>query len=511
MVIDGNSLSHSFNEVKTDYCIIGTGIGGGALLKELSDNGAEVVCLESGNYNPNEDYSSLILHQGMPFRIDQTYSTSIGGTSNLWNGVLAPLDPIDFEVRSWIEHSGWPIKEEEIRKYYPRANSYLGSNGTFDHYNIDKIDEDQREKFELFLFNRAVAENKLFQKSTPVFSTKETVIKNSENSTSIHCYYNTTVEELISNDNGKICGIKAFNQNQKEINVIANHYVVCAGALHTPRILLNSKISMPLPAIGKYFMDHPRGVFTQVRHKLKQNIRHYSDLRYESNLSSKSGIIQRRETQYKYELLNHNFYFQPSFTRNLPGKTEIIRKSLIEVMSKNFRPQYFKNILLNPLASLFLMGYRFELLNKHRYSDLFFVTEQIPNPESKIELTSVRNVNGYRLGEIKWKLTNQDIESMSRSFQILKKETLTNEYFELTTDVKDVDWSSRLTSAAHHMGTARMGTNTNYAVVDDHLNVFNTPNLYICDASVFPTGGNVNPSLTVAALAIRLAQHIITK
>ena len=69
-------------------------------------------------------------------------------------------------------------------------------------------------------------------------------------------------------------------------------------------------------------------------------------------------------------------------------------------------------------------------------------------------------------------------------------------------------FKDNLSSAAHHMGTARMGVSEENAVVDSNLKVFGFDNLHICDASVFPSGGNANPSLTISALAFHAVEKL---
>ena len=60
----------------------------------------------------------------------------------------------------------------------------------------------------------------------------------------------------------------------------------------------------------------------------------------------------------------------------------------------------------------------------------------------------------------------------------------------------------------HHMGTTRMGADAAQSVVDANLKVHGLANLYMAGSSVFPTGGWVNPTLTILALSFRLADHL---
>jgi choline dehydrogenase-like flavoprotein len=72
-------------------------------------------------------------------------------------------------------------------------------------------------------------------------------------------------------------------------------------------------------------------------------------------------------------------------------------------------------------------------------------------------------------------------------------------------------WRHSFTSAAHHLGTARMAVDPRDGVVDTDLKIHGIDNVWICDGSVFPTGGNANPSLTICALAHRLSVHLVEK
>jgi choline dehydrogenase-like flavoprotein len=69
-------------------------------------------------------------------------------------------------------------------------------------------------------------------------------------------------------------------------------------------------------------------------------------------------------------------------------------------------------------------------------------------------------------------------------------------------------WPAALTGGSHHMGTTRMHEDTRFGVVDAHGRVHDMDNLYIAGSSVFPTAGASNPTLTIAALALRLADHL---
>jgi choline dehydrogenase-like flavoprotein len=72
-------------------------------------------------------------------------------------------------------------------------------------------------------------------------------------------------------------------------------------------------------------------------------------------------------------------------------------------------------------------------------------------------------------------------------------------------------WKKRLVDCYHHAGTTRMADHPSQGVVNASLQVFDVENLYVCGGSVFPTSGYANPTLTIVALAFRLADHLSKK
>ena len=139
------------------------------------------------------------------------------------------------------------------------------------------------------------------------------------------------------------------------------------------------------------------------------------------------------------------------------------------------------------------------------------MTEQTPNPDSRVSLADITDLWGYRRSSVDWVVSSEDIKSMKQFFDLLRNELFSNSEYKFTHSADDFQWEDIYTSAVHHVGTARMGMNKNTSVVDYNLKSFERENLYICDGSVFSTAGNVNSGLTISALAIRLANHLEKK
>jgi choline dehydrogenase-like flavoprotein len=139
------------------------------------------------------------------------------------------------------------------------------------------------------------------------------------------------------------------------------------------------------------------------------------------------------------------------------------------------------------------------------------MTEQIPNPDSRIFLTEEKDAFGKNRVCLDWRLSSSDIHSIIRSQEIVNEELQKAGLGRLQITMTNKKPPSNLQGGWHHMGTTRMHVNPGKGVVDENCRVHGISNLFIAGPSVFPTCGYANPVLTIVALAIRLADHIKDK
>jgi choline dehydrogenase-like flavoprotein len=114
---------------------------------------------------------------------------------------------------------------------------------------------------------------------------------------------------------------------------------------------------------------------------------------------------------------------------------------------------------------------------------------------------------------LQWRLTNQEVRTWRRFAEVAAGELERGGFgrvalddFRLPDDPDDL--SGIVIDAGHHIGTTRMAHDPTRGVVDKDCRVFGVSNLYIASSAVFPTGGFSNPTLTIVALAIRLADRL---
>jgi len=141
---------------------------------------------------------------------------------------------------------------------------------------------------------------------------------------------------------------------------------------------------------------------------------------------------------------------------------------------------------------------------------LEFNCEQTPSASNRVCLASDADKHGIKRVHVNWRVCSDDVESARRGFSLLRDSIRTGSGCRL--DFEEEQLREQLSASSplggHHMGTARMASTTRYGVVDPSCAVFGLPNLFIASSAVFPTSGYANPTLTIVAMAVRLAMHL---
>jgi choline dehydrogenase-like flavoprotein len=185
--------------------------------------------------------------------------------------------------------------------------------------------------------------------------------------------------------------------------------------------------------------------------------------------------------------------------------------------------RHVRNILTGPgdaaafawhmLNDRFLAARKFPSIIVKSRANLFsvdFHAEQVPNPMSRVTLTTARDALGLPRLNVDWRYSPHDVRTVEESIALLARDFQRGSIGQLDYDPRAVELEMTRYGAygGHHIGTTRMGLDPRTSVVDANCRVHGVDNLYIAGASVFPTSSQANPTLTVVALALRLAAHL---
>jgi choline dehydrogenase-like flavoprotein len=220
---------------------------------------------------------------------------------------------------------------------------------------------------------------------------------------------------------------------------------------------------------------------------------------------------QQRQTQ----VLNHYLQLLPGFPAGLPEARQTwqwVCSRAKRLRLHQIRRQDLRQVAphLGQIGEYFLC----RALNRpipYPHIEVFNHFEHAPNRDSRVSLSRDRDALGSPRLQVDLRITAQEKENLLHLHRLVASHLQQLGLGELVTPDLDptADWPG-LTDASHHMGTTRMGLHPRRSAVDPNGRVHGLSNLYITGSSVFPTGGHANPTLTLVALALRLAHHLQT-
>ena len=511
------------SDIEADICIVGAGAAGITLAMELDGTPSSVCVLESGGLELDVATQDLAAGRnvGLPyFDLIAARLRFFGGTTNHWNGLARPLDALDFEKREAVANSGWPIARDDLDDYYIRAHKYcrLGD------YNYDPHFWAALDAPLLPLdggpFRTAI------KLQNPVRFGQE-YRDRLEASRNVRVFLSANATDVEATGNGAaISRVHARTLTGIELRVAAKVFVIAAGAIENARILLASNGVMPKgigndhDLVGRYFMEHLRVPNVEIQFANPDtNLALYSG-RKSGGVNAVGYLTLAPEILRREEL--HNICAKVSvdgLTTRAKKPPEgiksasVILKAIKEGRMPDSLGQHVGN-LLSDMNRIVIFSYE-KAFNERalvRTSDLASVTlivEQAPNPSSRVTLADDVDALGMRRPLLDWRLGDGERRTVKRFSELLALEAgRTGLGRARLLEAGEDGWWADQHGAWHHMGTTRMHSDPRQGVVDANCRVHGIENLYIAGSSVFTTGGFTNPTLTIVALAVRLADHL---
>ena len=515
-----------------DVCIVGTGVAGITLARRLVDLKRTVCMLESGGLDFEQPTQDLYLgsNVGMPYYdLDQSRLRFFGGTIGIWGGRCALLDPIDFERREWVPHSGWPITRNDLDPYYRVAHRQFEL-GDFN-YERDiwpslgvaplSLDSD-RLTTGLWRFDER---NECYTASG-----SKDLIGSRDVTVVLHA---NAVHVQASADAGSILHVVVRALDGKPRQVKARHYVLACGAIENARLLLVSNdveaggIGNRHDQVGRYFMEHPTGRIGRVHTPQPYEMWDTFQKRFMPSGPPLAPVLRLGDaTQRAARALNSiaTFKLQRPPSLGVPISNRIYQ-NLKHGIDPDRRGRALDHAYRGVRAWLQreIRGPFKRMRVRSGKSGLYLIVrgEQAPNPHSRVRLSSERDALGNLRADLDWQLCDADKHS-ARVFV----ETFDAELKRLGLgSAEPSEWlaspgaqwpvdptvGNHPIAGYHHIGTTRMSDTPAEGVVTADCNVFGYDNLFVAGSSVFSTSGWANPTLTIAALSLRLADHLGAK
>lgn len=468
-----------------------------------------------------------------------------------WGGKSATLDEMDFVTRDWVPHSGWPMSKASLEPYFNRAAQVLNLGPNLNGEELwsligPKVKRPALDNSKLQSFFWQFARSRL--KPTEILNlAEEFKVENSDN---IRILTNATVVHIDTDErDAKFRGLEVSTIDGARAYVTGKLCVLAAGGIENARLLLISNRLHPAglgnehDVVGRYLMDHPGtriGYFKKQDVKAADYLGFYTIPHQGEMVMYMHGLELSPELQRQERLLNSAVYGLPEVALDDP--IEAIKR-ITQFKSKNylsdlwslvrsigllakglslkiFYSTLFPRALQRSIVNFFMAFSPNFVVRQFQSKGVFHkldclaihvMTEQEPNPETRIVLSEKMDLLGLPMARAIWKISAADRNTVLRIGQLLVEETTKAG---LPAPVMD-DWiienrpeDAPLVDMAHMLGATRMSDDPNSGVVDKHCQVHGVEGLYIVGGSVFPTSSHVNPTLTILALAIRTADQL---
>ncbi len=458
------------------FVIIGSGPAGLALAERLASHQIPSLLLEGGAEEFTNDSQDLYLGEVVGaenyYDLDICRLRHFGGSGNHWGGWSRPLDPRDFETRDDLDIAGWPIPHSEIDAYAADIFDLLGVSPTQTVAASEALDE--------------------ITFSISDVSFGRDYAKRVAESEFVHVLLDASVTSLHA-EAGRITridvqGFDGFPQSLEPAQVI-----IACGGIENSRLLLWSNEMSAEPIVrnartlGRYWMEHPLPLVGEAYvwgHMSKIWNKTYDGFprpRHETFFSITSGTAR------KYGCLSARIRIRPSIGRQSSMKYLTKRAACGFLGAERLSEDCLKSI-------------KVEIEQEPREANHIALSETetdafgMPRPVLHFDLSALDRHTGKVAAELAGRhLAEHDLGRMRVYPGVI--------------DGDSFDWDGH-PYGHHHMGGTRMSDSPGDGVVDRNLQIHGLSGAYILGSSVYPSGGQANPTFTILQLAYRLADHL---
>ena len=497
MFIDGRTVP-SGTVIETDIAIIGAGAAGITLARELRDAKRSITLIESGGLELDADTQAL--YEGESGAVEYPLAESrlrfFGGTTNHWGGWCRPLLPIDFEGRAALGVPAWPLTRATLEPYYRRAQP-ICQLGAFDYDDWEPW-QARTGLTPLPLPGDEIV-TRFFIYSPPT-RFGEVYRDDVAKAPNVKTYLNSNVVEILPNaEANRIERLKIVTLGGNGFEIRPKLCILATGGIENARLLLASNsvqtkgLGNGNDLVGRYFMEHVTapGDVAAIAIADETRIPYYYVHTPEVDAANMRAILMPSE----------------DYLRRTNGLS--ISLSIYEAhrpgADAKVDPKKLEPSVVALLRSL-------DTVKAERTGMIYGVAcalEPVPSADNRVTLASERDVLGLPKSRLTWRPTRTERDSLTRNLGALARafgawggavQVLVPDAADWIDD--EIGWGN------HHMGTTRMSNDPKQGVVDADGRVHGIGNLYIAGSSVFPSCGPVNPTFTIVALAIRMADHI---
>lgn len=542
------------DRIEADIVVVGAGPAGIALALELSGSGRSIVLLEAGSERFDKAGQDIYRAQSVSpdaHGPSEMYRRrQFGGSTVIWGGRCIPFDPIDFEDRPWMTAARWPIPHSDVARFYPRALSLAEAGAPeFDAAHADPgapaamvsgdigadaiIDRIER-------FSHPIDFGGWFRSRLAA-------------APDVRVVTDAPVDRILTDAAGNMATGVRVRLPDRSVIVSAPRIVLATGGIETARLLLASDdvrtggLGNERDLVGRYYQCHLEGELGQIAfHGPPRDVRmdyfrshdgvycrRYIWLSPEAQRRQQlAGLVLRPahpsivDPAHRHPVLSAMYLAKslivPEYARKMTALEHDARRAF-GGSSARFHTAHLRNVILgSPRLTAFALDWtRRRILATRKLPSVVLAErsgvypldlngEQEPHHDSRIRLGAERDALGMRRAIVEWRTTENDRRRMIDGIRLIAKAFAGSGAATITlTDEQATHWAANpVPVGGHHIGTARMATDATMGVCDSNAELFGTRGVFIAGAAAFATSSFANPTLTILALTLRLAEHL---
>lgn len=455
---------------KYDYIIVGSGITGMTILRELIEKGKNnILIIESGSIQSKSPYPDFMKVKSNKIKNKSRFS-GVGGASNVWGSITGIFD--EEQINSFYKKNKFPINYDSYKKYINVASKYgfPEIKEFFSNYDIN-------EKLKVKKFIKVTPNIYYYHFSSMLESDK------------VHFLQNTIVERI---SQSKVFFKSEFQNKIKSAST--EKIILCANTIENIKILSKSNLNINSKLLGKGFMNHPKGVIGSI--KRKKEFDDFIPIKGDNKVSYLG--IQLKGSKHRHYIKISPGYKIPILNlilKSLDGNLKFHKKEFVGISNK-----YINYFYLFSYKSLKFIE---KIINKIFRNFLFL---EAFAEMKMLDFNEVKYSNENNITEVNYELSCDELDSLNNLIIEFEKTFKTNVKYKPSNLKKLKKIVSN--DASHHMGGIICGDDKNNSIVDLNFRLHNSKSIYVCGGGVFPFSGVANPTLSYIALAIWLAEKI---
>jgi choline dehydrogenase-like flavoprotein len=549
-LLDGRRLPAG-SELDADVAVVGAGPAGIVVALELAAAGHRVLVLESGGERYErapQALSDTDGHDPLHDPMSAAVRRQLGGTSTQWGGRCVPLDPIDFEPRDIADFAAWPIAHAELAAVLQRACDWCECGAAA--FDAREVPELAGGALVPGFEDGDVRTSALERWSVP------TDFGRRYRAALERCEAITLVTHLTCTEIVRHAGFQAVERLEARtasgapVRVRARRYVLAGGGLESTRLLMVSDRHDPgglgnhSGHLGRWYMAHVEARVAHAQFRLPPGAVVPGHERDGTGVYVRRRFTFSAPFQRTWRLPNAAFWLvNPKLSDAAHGDgvlslvylllgsplggrfaAERIRQGHLGAVRRRVAAPHLRNVVRNlgpALRFAVRFGYGrylrrgrklpglFVRSAAHRYP-LLYHAEHLPNWDSHVELSEERDALGVRRLRTHLRFGETDVEAVERAHRALDRALRSQGLGHVEFLFDDVGAAVReqLRGGTHQLGTTRMSARPEDGVVDPRLAVHGFEDLYVLSGSTFVTSSQANPTLTLVALAVRLAGEL---